>query len=309
VWALLSFACGASTDNGGKTSDPREFPKAFAKGVCGSFARCCRYQSYELDLAQCERRLEADLAQELKEYDGLKVRFDAMAAAACIADYSNAACPEQPSEDYDVKRNCSVMFKGLIEPGEACEDTDECRVESARSAQCLDGACVLDSASAPHGTAGAACGNTCKTIPGDDGACESAVVAFNDPTPDPALPTCFTSDGLQCAGKSGERKCQPLVEEDGSCAGNSQGCAVGTYCDLETRVCLAQTDSGPCSPESNACAANAACDFETGRCVLVASRDGTHCEQDGDCRSGYCNPSSVCQQPFSASSCSDPKLN
>ena len=309
VWALLASACGSSTDNGGKPSDAQELPKAFAKSVCGSFARCCRHQSFELDLTECERRLEADLVQELAEYDGLQVRFDPNAAALCIADYANAACLEQPSEGYDVKRHCRVMFEGLIEPGGSCDDTDECRVEDGRRAQCSDGTCLLDSEPAPHGTAGAACGNTCKTSPDDDGACESAFAAFNDPAPDPTLPTCFTSDGLQCAGKAGERTCQPLVEEGGSCAGSSQGCAVGTFCEHETRICQAQTDSGPCGPEGNACTAKAACDFETSRCVLVGSRDGTRCEQDADCRSGYCNPSSVCQQPYSASSCSDPKLN
>lgn len=309
VWALLSSACGASTDSKGKLSDAQGFPKAFAKGVCGSLARCCGHQSYELDLAQCERSLEADLAQELAEYDGLQVRFDANAAELCIADYANAACLEQPSEDYDVKRNCNVMFKGLIEPGGSCQDTDECRVEGRQSAQCLDGACKLDSEPAPRAAVGAACGSTCKTSSGDGGACEPALAAFNDPAPDPTLPACFTSDGLQCAGRAGARKCEPLVAEGASCAGSSQGCAAGTFCDPETQVCQAQTDSGPCGPEGNACTADAACDFDAGLCVLVGGRDGTRCKEDGDCRNGYCNPSSVCQQPFSASFCSQPELN
>ena len=167
---------------------------------------------------------------------------------------------------------------------------------------------MLDGEPAPHGAAGATCGNTCKNSPGEE-ACEIAFAAFNDPAPDPTLPACFTSDGLQCAETAGARKCQPLVQGGGSCAGSSQGCADGTFFDLETRVCKAQTDSGPCGPNSNACSADAACDFETGLCVVVGSRDGSRCEEGGDCRSGYCNPSSVCQQPFTSSSCSDPKLN
>jgi hypothetical protein len=309
VWALLSSACGLSTDKEGKLSDAHEFPNAFAKGVCGSLARCCEHQSYELDLTRCERSLEADVAQELAQYDGLQVRFDANAAELCIAEHANAACLEQPSEDYDVKRNCNVMFKGLVEPGGSCQDTDECRVDGGQSAQCLDGTCMLDSEPAPDGAAGEACGYTCKTGASDDGACESALVAFNDPAPDPTLPACLTSDGLHCAGRAGARECQPLVEEGGSCAGSSQGCAAGTFCDLETRVCQARTDSEPCGPDRNACTANAACDFETGRCVLVGSRNGTRCDKDGDCRDGYCNPSSVCQQPLSATSCSEPGLN
>ena len=309
VWALLASACGASTNNAGKPTSAQEFPEAFAKAVCGSFARCCGDQSFELDLTRCERRLAADVAEELGEYDGLQVRFDGDAAELCIADYANAVCLERPSAGYDVTRNCGVMFKGLIEPGGSCQDTDECRVEGGRSAQCLDGACLLDGAPTPHGAAGAACGDTCKTSPDDGDACELVFVAFNDPAGDPTLPACFTSDGLQCAGPAGARQCQPLVQEGGSCEGSSQGCAAGTFCDLQTRVCQAQTDSGPCGSDSNTCSANAACDFETGLCVLVGSRDGTHCEEDGDCDSGYCNPSSVCQRPFTASSCSEPKLN
>jgi hypothetical protein len=309
VLGLLSCACGASTEKQGKLSDAQELPKAFAKAVCGSLARCCGHQSYEIDLAQCERTLEADLAQELAEYDGLQVRFDAEAADLCIADYANAACLEQPSENYDVKRNCSVMFKGLIDPRGTCRDTDECRVDGGRSAQCLDGTCKLDSEPAPRGAVGAACGSTCKTSRGDGDACEPAWAGFNDPAPDPSLPACFTSDALHCAGTAGERKCQPLVVEGGSCAGSSQGCAAGTFCDPETLGCKAQTSSGPCGPEVDACTADALCDLEAGSCVLVGGADGSGCQGDADCRNGYCNPSSVCQQPFSASFCSQPALN
>lgn len=309
LWALLS-SCGSTTDSNGKLTDAQQLPKAFAKGVCGAFARCCDQQSYELDLTLCEQRLEAALTRELAEYDGLQVRFDPNAAELCIADYANAACRDHPtSEDDDVKRNCNLMFMGLIEPGGACQGTDECRTDGDRGAQCLSGTCVLDSEPAPHGQAGAACGATCRTSPGYGAGCESSFAAFDDPDPDPALPECFTSDGLHCAGTAGARTCQPLVEEGNSCAGSSQGCVVGTFCDLETRVCQAQTDTGPCGPERNACTANADCDVDTGLCVPMGSRDGTRCEQDGDCRSGYCNPSSLCQEPYSASSCSDPKLN
>lgn len=309
VWVLLSSACGPRTGEDSKLSDAQEFPKAFAKTVCGAVARCCEHQSYQLDLTQCERSLQAGLAHELAEYDGLQVRFDADTADSCIADYANAACLEQPTEDYDVKRNCSAMFKGLVAPGGACEDTDECRVEGGRSAQCLDGACTLDSEPAARGAEGEACGSTCETEIGGSGACEAAWAGFNDPAPDPTLPACFTNDGLQCAGSAGARKCQPLIAEGDSCAGSSQGCVAESFCDPETRVCQARTDSGPCGPESDACSANAACDLEAGQCVLVGSRDGTGCEEDGDCRSGYCNPSSVCQQPFSADFCSQPELN
>lgn len=312
AWVLFSSACGTSSEEEGKFSDAQGFLRDFAQAVCSSLARCCEHQSYELDLTQCKRSLEADLAHELAEYEGLQVRFDAAAAELCIVDYANAACLEQPSEDYDVKRHCSLMFKGLIAPGGACRDNDECRVDDGRRAQCLDGVCTLDSepaAPAARGVAGAPCGSTCATSGGDSSACEPAFAAFNDPPADSSLPACFTSDGLHCAGGTGARTCQPLIAEGGSCAGSSQGCAAGTFCDLETRVCQAQTDSGACGPERDACSANAACDFEVGRCVLVGSRNGARCEQDGDCSSGYCNPSSVCQHPLSASVCSQPELN
>lgn len=309
AWALLSSACGTSTEGEGELSDAQGLPKAFAQAVCGSLARCCEHQSYELDLTQCTRGLEANLTRELAENEGLQVRFDANAAELCIADYANAACLERPTEEYDVKRNCSLMFRGLIAPGGSCRDTRECRVEDGRSAQCLDGVCTLDSEPAARGVEGAPCGSTCATSSADSGACELSLAAFNDPPADSSLPACFTSDGLHCAGSAGARTCQPLVAEGGSCAGSSQGCAAGTFCDPETRACQAQTDSGPCDAERDACSANAACDFETGRCVLVGSRNGTSCEQDADCDSGYCNPSSVCQRPMSASSCSQPELN
>ncbi|MDF3066296.1 MAG: hypothetical protein K0R38_1897, partial [Polyangiaceae bacterium] len=162
VWALASLVsgCGASTKDGGKPSEARELPRAFAQRVCGAFARCCEHQSYEVDVAQCEEALEADLARELSEYDGLNVSFDPTAAEACIADYANAACLAGPTEEYDVKRNCNVMFKGLVEPGGACRKDDECRVEGRRSARCSDDVCTLESEPAAGAQAGAACGST-----------------------------------------------------------------------------------------------------------------------------------------------------
>lgn len=304
VWASL-FACGASTGDGGKISDAQQFPRAFAKAVCASLARCCEHQSYGVDLAQCERTLEADLAQELAEYDGLQVRFNAAAAQSCIDDYANAACLKQPSEEYDIKRNCNLMFEGLVQPGESCKDHDEC----GRTAQCSDGLCTLDAEPVPRGVIGAACGGTCETSRSDSNACEIGGAAFDDPAFDPALPACFTIDGLQCAGSAGSRTCQALIAEGGSCAGSSQGCVAGTFCDLETRLCQARTDSGPCGPTRDACSANAACDFDAGLCVIENDRNGARCEKDDDCRSGYCNPSSVCQEPFSASFCAQPELN
>lgn len=307
--ALVSSACGASTEDTGKPSDAQAFPAAFAKRVCASVARCCAHQSYDVDLAQCEKGLEADLARELAEYDGLRVSFDPAAAEACIADYANAACLEGPTEGYNVKRNCNLMFRGLVEPGGDCRKTDECRVEGGRSAQCADDVCALGSEPPAGAEEGAACGGTCKNERSDRSACVSASALFEDPAPDPSLPPCFTSDGLHCSGSAGARTCQPLVAEGGSCAGSSQGCKPGTFCDPETRVCEAQTDSGQCDSERDACASSSVCDLEAGRCVVVGSSNGEGCDENGDCRSGYCNPSSVCQEPLDASSCSSVELN
>lgn len=309
VWGLVSSACGASTKNDGKVSDAQALPSAFAKRVCASVARCCEHQSYAVDVAQCEGALEADLARELAEYDDLKVSFDPVAAESCIADYANAACLAGPTEDYDVKRNCSAMFKGLVGPGEACESSDECRVEGSRSAWCADGVCTLGSEPAAGAKEGEACGSTCKNERAESRACVPASARFNDPAPDSTLPTCFTSDGLHCAQSGGARKCEPLVAEGGSCAGSSQGCKAGTFCDPETRLCQAQTESGLCNADRDACTTNSACDLEAGRCVVVGSSHGERCDGNVDCRSGYCNPSSVCQEPFSASFCSSPELN
>jgi hypothetical protein len=310
VVLFVGLACGCGSTDQDKPSSAQELPQAFAEAVCSSLARCCEHQSHDFDRAQCQQSLKVDIAGEVAEYDGLRVDFDADAAALCIADYANAACLAKPSEPYDVKRHCKVMFKGRVEPGGSCQSSDECRVEPGRESQCVEGVCELESEPAAGASLGEQCGSTCKRSSADQLGCEPALVGFEDPAEEPGLPPCFTSDELQCSGVSGARTCQPLIAEGESCAGSSLGCSPGTFCDLDTRLCLAQTESGPCDPQlaTEACTANASCDVDAGRCVVVGARDGVGCAGNADCRSGYCNPSSVCQAPISAASCAQPQL-
>jgi hypothetical protein len=257
-------------------------------------------------VAECERSLEADLEGEVRDHDGQAVDFDPDAAAKCIADYANAVCPSAPGPAYDVKRNCRFMFVGRLAEGEACTSSDECHQTAEVDADCgIDGVCVAYPVT-PHPKRGEACGGTCSNTSGDEYACDAVTAAAGDPPADGSLPLCYTRDGLQCSTVAGSAKtCQPLVALGQSCEGNSQACANGATCDLDTKLCVEKTVGGACETSSS-CPDSAVCDSNSQTCVEVGLPNGARCASARDCSSQYCNPSSVCQPSFTADDCAVP---
>ncbi|HVJ19155.1 MAG TPA: hypothetical protein VM686_27235 [Polyangiaceae bacterium] len=308
----LVWACSSAPSDSGAPGSAAEFPEAFAERVCGALAGCCSDAGFDFDPADCRQDVAADIRSELAEYDGLAVDFDPQAAEACIQDYSNALCGESAAAEIDVKRNCNLMFRGRLAAGEACREDEECRKEVGQDAFCdgrnqdaLSGTCVLYTLEM-HPQLSEPCGGTCKGSP-DDG-CQSALASANDPPDDPSLPTCYTSEGLQCSGPEGSsRTCQPLVVIGESCAGNSLSCEEGAFCNLDTRICEAQSTDGPCVDVDviGACADNAICDVllkpdsapgEAGHCTPLKP-NGADCTYNNECESQYCGREGVCAWP------------
>jgi hypothetical protein len=278
-----------------------EFSTAFAKGFCGALATCCNDQRLAFDEALC-RRDAAEVGADLQhETEGLRVTFDPVAAARCIEDWTTVACLPIPRLAFNQKHYCSLVFKGSVLPGQPCAGHEECAGEGA---YCNE-VCVAAEAKPMNARLGEACGGTCKRPSYAEDGCESLFEAPHDLPSDVDLPSCHTKDGLQCSGlSSATRTCQSLVEVGESCTGNSASCVEGAFCN-DTQLCEQQRDSGPCEGNSDPCSDDAFC-AETLECVYVGEWSGKACTADADCRDGYCNPFSICQEPYSAEFCADP---
>lgn len=308
VVASFFLGCSGSTSSGSSPGHPKnaaEVPAAFAQAVCGAATRCCGEQQFEFDTNACVADLSSSLSREIHRYDGQRVTFDPDAAARCIDDYANAVCPERPV-DYDVKGNCSLMFVGKQEVGQPCSDDDECHEVNDNSPYCEDGVCHARSGTTWAGR-GETCSGTCRHSVSDASVCDAAAFFPSDfPVSDISAPLCDTAKGLGCVSGDGPSTCQPLAKVGESCAGNSQTCVIGAYCNLDSGLCEAQRSSGPCDLQTPVCSADSQCDSDRLECVPRSAAVGDSCRTDADCDVGVCSSTGHCRSRLSADVCSMP---
>jgi len=269
-------ACG-ETSGGGAGSAPvaeSDFPPRFSEAACRNMGSCCRSNGYTYDFETCRSAMETYLRSFLLSRRDLQVRFDPAAAGTCLDAYSRALRECTPMEDH----GCPSLFVGLVEPGGACTQSDECADgPEGVPAYCDSGVCTPDSFSSdpvPR-VQGETCSRTC-TRYGSGWGCsgfgaEGAEASY----------ACFTDDGIYCNPSS--RLCEVLPELGASCA-TSDGCAAGAFCELGT--CVPKRETGPCQTDA-ACADTAYCDYDAGQCASRLA-DGSACDMDAQCRIGNC---------------------
>jgi hypothetical protein len=310
VAASFAGCSGSTTSKGGSAGHPRtaaEVPQAFAQAVCGAVARCCGEQQFDYDTAACVAQLEPDLADELHDYDGLRVVFDPEAAARCIDDYANVVCPTRPT-DYDVKYNCDLMFVGQQEVDQPCTDHDECHEVDGNSPYCEDGVCHA-TPDAPRAKLGDTCNDTCRRSADEYGGCAPLL---HEPTDFIVMGSdalvCDTDDGLACWSAAGQDStCQPVRKIGESCAGNSHACEIDAYCDVEQGVCVPRRTTGPCTPTAFECVAGRTCDPVQLECVPRPKGAGDSCSQNEECGTDrLCSSDGYCRPSLRAAACSMP---
>ncbi len=261
-----------------------EFPAAFARGLCDAIAQCCQCERLDFDQAACEAAVAPQITDE-DHGQGLQTVFDSDRAAQCIDDWANAACPSYATLNFNYKRNCNVL-RGLVPAGGACQREMECAFGAGDDASCIDGVCEVRSN--PHAKLAEPCGGTCRQETLRQG-CEAGFAGNEDRS----LDRCYTREGLQCARTGDAWTCQPLIDVDGSCADESQGCVHGSHCDPVSLLCTLPSEDGPCM-DDHACTPNAYCDLDLDRCVVAGIQVGEACNVDQDCLSGTCNRFGFC---------------
>jgi hypothetical protein len=263
AWLGILAACGCVPACG--EADPKPIPQkdfisTLAKVVCDSVRPCCERQEIEFDAAGCQARNEALYAQTLPTAN---VKYDAQAAADCLALFREVAECGSAEDDVPGSDVCERIFVGQLQPGEPCQSSFECASTGAAEGSCnaVDdepAACEQNERhSVVHGKLGQACDRTCSRA-----SCTS--------TADEVPVGCYVSEGLFC-GRSGS--CEKLLAEGAPCR-DFEECEEGSFCD---------------SSGSELCTARRA--------------DGDACENSFECESEHCNDGSCGSRRVSETSC------
>lgn len=266
---LAAVGCGDSDSNGASNKDE------FISQLCAEFSDCCREAGRPADGAQCRAFYGA-----FAPAGG----FDQAKANACLAevraqgdDKCDTAAGGTPS--------CDQVFSsvaGTAEPGEACEDDDDCAPSDEGEVECETQ--FIDSATVQQ----------CQVrLPGVEGSspCVGTVdgsVIFGSGGGDTIPPKgylCNLADGLSCDSESGA--CQALGAVGEPCAGGFYSCVAEAYCNFSEGVCVARSGlAAPCTSDDQ-CQASAFCDPSSETCA-ERHAIGEACTMNAECVSDSC---------------------
>jgi hypothetical protein len=280
--SAIAVGCGGSSENDDDDAGPvaaDDFSQRFAVTYCSSIQACCQRFDEPFELSSCRDAVSGYLSGVFNVYfDNPRLVYDEAVAGDCIAAYGAvlSACTERSDAAEDA---CDGLFRGTVEPGGACGESNECNRSAEQSASCESGVCVInDSSSSPYDGEPVGLGEPCSaTCEGDDegGSCSGFGSA------DPNAGTCLVSDGLVC-GQSGT--CEAVPQLGQPCA-QYYYCEPGSYCGA-AGACQAASDTGPCTSDS-ACTTTSYCDYDLGQCTPLKA-DGALCDSGNECLGGDC---------------------
>ncbi len=291
-----ALAAAALTACRSGTNAPGLAPEAY----CGAIAR-----AYAEQQGRCWAATPACVAATGAQPDPIcaafvafveagRIRYDAVAAAACVARVSAESCAQFDWGGVREADPCLRVFSGTVLPGGAC----------ASYLECLDGFC--DFAAPCQGTCVAhrAAGESCSS-PSD---CEPQLECVGQTCVVPS----YGAEGQPCTGAytgcgpglwCDAGTCRAQVAAGGSCATDTRACAVGTWCgttqDPGCTACIPSVGPGaPCGTCTGICASGAFCDV-TGRCAAQPAL-GEPCTAASGCLlPSWCDPAtSRCTPPL-----------
>ena len=293
--ALLLAGCGASvsevpagggagtgsaTGGSSSASGPiavEDLRTRLASAFCDGIADCCRAAALPYDAMSCKSTAVDTLELDPLISDSPRVRYDPDAAGQCLDAYVAflRGCVGTDEVPESVNGPCTRALVGLVPPGGACVETNECARPDSGNVSCqidptlaMGGTCVVTSAPR-HASVGEACSGSC-----DD---EDDCLGSPGPIGAAPAPTCFGSDGLYCNSAG---NCQPFVADGGPCS--LEGCQKQSYCDAG--VCTPKKPDGASCNDSRECAADRCLDPTgngvAGTCHQRAIADARTCSGD-----------------------------
>ena len=284
--------------------------------MCDDLAACCDASGQSFDREACVAAKSAATLERVGREEERSLRsFDAGMAAACVA-----RLEETPASCGGVSgiRECSRIYEGTVELGEACSAKSQCRGSLRGDVACIGGRCTTRLATgescegAPAGAGCDVCRPEARCQPGEDGAhrCHKKegrrgvagdACSNGPPSADPSVPalaSCAPADGLYC---SSEGVC--TAYEVGDACRLFFECGPGKRC-VDATCMPGLAEGEECRSSFGACgeglycewteyvcterAPSGACvshDLISGRCALP-SAEGEPCGRFTDCGEG-----------------------
>lgn len=265
VAVMLLSACGKDEGQGAGPVSPEDLPTRVAKIQCESLGGCCKEANHAFDVATCTSLVAAAVARDLdSESEAVNTRYDAEAAADCLADYAAHVVCGDVEGDLPA---CQRLIDGTLPLGAACDGSYECAQPRAGGPARCEGVCVVD-APPLRGKLGDTCNLSCE----NEEQCLEKSLGVSAPV------ACYRSDGLACPYASAPDTtvtCQPLLALGERCAAN-QDCVAGAVCSIASTTCILQRKTGEACDSYFECASgycNGACisarpSFSADDCLL-----------------------------------------
>lgn len=308
---LVFTACGISThSSSGVGIALADYRDRITSAECAPLVACGAYPDQPTCAA--DRPFYGDWTKVLEDVNAGTVRYDAVAAAACIAFIeANLTCSADGPPGVVTPPSCSVTFIGTLALGAACFENLACLSGTCHVAGCAAGAACCAGRCAPSPTIPP--GGDCSASPVN---CEPGSFCLMDPqsgseTCAPQLPAgqpCTGYDqcasGYQCVSDpgTGMQTCGPLPALGQACTGSPFCGSLADYCDPTSRLCTRKVEPGGACPTRLECANDAACDNTTGLCVSKAA--GRACAVDTDCLRALVCANGQCAAPPDSPACS-----
>jgi len=269
--ALASGAvgCGESESNGAGNQDQ------FITQLCAEFADCCEAAGRPSDGAQCRAFYGAFVPMS---------GYDQAAAQACLNEVRAAdnKCEDMSSMNTPSCAKVFASVRGTKQPGEACEDDDDCAPAASGQVDCasdfVDGATVQKCQVRLPGKAGSTpcVGTVDGNVTFYGGAAEG-------------IPTtgylCDLADGLSCDSQTGA--CESLAAVGEACSSGIYQCVPAAYCAFAEGMCKARLALGAACRGDDECQEAAYCAPSSSTCVGQRAT-GEACATNAECESGDC---------------------
>lgn len=282
IWACFLVLCagasvvvGCSPDDEAEPVELDNLASRYAEIYCSGIEPCCKAASLAFEPQGCRQKMGAYLQKQIDELMTQQIGYDEQAAGECLAAFkAQSSCGDEDTIDDDSA--CQNVFHGLLAAGAACESSEECKDEGGGKRGYCDrpfdpntnmsgpGICKQRQTLAlKHGKQGDACEQTCQV--GDS--CTTTI--YPEDVGDGA-PAPFAGDGVACLQAENLycgplRVCQPLKQLGQACD-SYDSCAGGSFCDFDSKVCVAPKANGEKCTGSSECQSER-CDFDLEVCV------------------------------------------
>lgn len=299
--AVVIGCCQACEDgsDAGRLIPLDELANARAEAVCNNVEECCGELGRSFDREYCYESVRYAIEGVIEGVNYEGIAYDGVAAARCVEALAESVSNCEFSNDSATDEVCTGMFTPLLEPGEGCQRSVECRAPEGSQATCAGGICVIarvveagepcdvsDECKMPEDLdmyatcrdgvctlerfseytrvgEGEACDASCNDWQGGEGfSCRGGDV----------VGACYSDDGLFC--DSAVDVCRPFLEVGDDCdPEQDEACGGEAFCDGGT--CSPRKEAGEPCDLSQECSDDAYCD-ESGECASLKGK-GEQC--------------------------------